>query len=243
MNVLITGASSGIGKQLALDYAAEGHHVMVCGRNRDALEALQQHHADNIAICVFDMTDNASAKNALASVTEIDVAVLCAGVCEYLDAENFDADLFERVFKVNIVGTMTCVEALLPQLSPSSQLVIVDSLARLLPFTRAQAYGGSKAALHYIARSLEVDLKHRGIQVQTVSPGFVKTPMTDANDFDMPMRVSVDYASTAIRKGIKKRKRNIAFPRAFSAILTLLSLLPEKAQVALSHYMARKQSQ
>jgi len=242
MKVLITGASSGIGRQLALDYAVEGHQVIVCGRNNDALSEVQSQYPDKITCSAFDITDKNSTKEALGKIGDVDIAILCAGVCEYLDVKNFDADMFERVFKVNVFGTMNCIEALLPQLTDSAHLVIVDSLARLLPFTKAQAYGGSKAAMHYIARSLEVDLKPKGVKVQTVSPGFVKTPMTDANDFEMPMRVDVEFASQAIIKGIKKNKRDIAFPWLFSTILKLMSILPEGIQVKLSEQMARKQS-
>lgn len=241
MKVLITGASSGIGRQLALDYAADGNQVIVCGRNDDALSELQKQYPEKISCSAFDITDKESAKASLKEVDNIDVAILCAGVCEYLDVKEFDADMFERVFKVNVFGTMNCVEALLPQFNDLARLVIVDSLARLLPFTKAQAYGGSKAAMHYIARSLEVDLKPKGIKVQTVSPGFVKTPMTDANDFEMPMRVDVEFASQAIIKGIKKGKRDIAFPWLFSSLLKFMSILPESIQVKLSEQMARKQ--
>ena len=134
---------------------------------------------------------------------------------------------------------MNTVEALLPNLNRGSKLVIVGSLARLLPFTKAQAYGGSKAAIHYITRSLEVDLKETyGIDVLAVSPGFVKTPMTDANDFEMPMRVSVEFASQAIRKGIAKGRRDIGFPKLFSGMLRVMSLLPQNAGT-LSRRMAR----
>ncbi|RUO73083.1 SDR family NAD(P)-dependent oxidoreductase [Idiomarina ramblicola] len=242
MNILITGASSGIGRQLALDYAADGNQVVVCGRNIDALSEVQQQYPDRITCSAFDITSKSSTKEALEKVGDVDIAILCAGVCEYLDVNDFDADMFERVFKVNVFGTMNCVEALLPQFNSSAHLVIVDSLARLLPFTKAEAYGGSKAAMHYIARSLEVDLKSKGVQVQTVSPGFVKTPMTDANDFEMPMRVDVEFASRAIIKGVKKKKRDIAFPWLFSRLLKLMSILPEGIQVKLSEQMARKQS-
>ncbi len=241
MKVLITGASSGIGRQLALDYAADGNMVVVCGRNNAARSELQQPYPEHSSCAAFDITNKESAKASLKEVENIDVAILCAGVCEYLNVAEFDADMFERVFKVNVFGTMNCVEALLPQFNDSAHLVIVDSLARLLPFTKAQAYGGSKAAMHYIARSLEVDLKPKGIKVQTVSPGFVKTPMTDANDFEMPMRVDVEFASQAIIKGIKKGKRDIAFPWLFSSLLKFMSILPESIQVKLSEQMARKQ--
>lgn len=240
MNVLITGATSGIGHQLALDYAKDGHRVVACGRKQDALDTLASAYPDQIKTLRFDITDKSETLSALATQEPIDIAILSAGVCEYLDVKHFDADMFERVFRVNVFGTMNTVEALLPNLNRGSKLVIVGSLARLLPFTKAQAYGGSKAAIHYITRSLEVDLKETyGIDVLAVSPGFVKTPMTDANDFEMPMRVSVEFASQAIRKGIAKGQRDIGFPKLFSGMLRVMSLLPQGMQVALSRRMAR----
>lgn len=240
MNVLITGATSGIGFQLAQDYARQGHTVFACGRNQEALDELADLDRDNIKTLQFDITNGDEAKQALADLERVDVAILSAGVCEYLDVSEFDAGMFERVFRVNVFGTMNTVEALLPVMPSGSKLVIVGSLARLLPFTKAEAYGGSKAAIQYITRSLEVDLKEAyGINVLGVSPGFVKTPMTDANDFEMPMRVSVDFASKAIRKGIDKGKRDIGFPALFSGMLRVMSLLPQGMQVALSRRMAK----
>lgn len=237
MNILITGATSGIGKQLTLDYAAAGHHVVACGRNQQALDELQNIDSTHIAGQQLDISQADETIQALRSFTDLDVVILAAGVCEYLDIDNFEADLFARVFEVNVVGTMRCVEALLPNLKAGSKLVIVGSTARLLPFTRAEAYGGSKAAIHYITRSLQVDLAKRGIKVLHVSPGFVETPMTAQNDFEMPMQVSVDFASQAIRKGIEKNEIDITFPRMFGWFLKLASRLPQSWQVALSRRM------
>ncbi|RUO77662.1 SDR family NAD(P)-dependent oxidoreductase [Idiomarina seosinensis] len=242
MRILITGATSGIGFQLAKDYAKQGHQVIACGRRQQALNELQQQFPEQIQTLAFDISDRAQAVDVLSQQAEIDIAILSAGVCEYLDVSKFDAAMFERVFGVNVFGTMNTVEGLLPVLKKGSKLAIVGSLARLLPFTKAEAYGGSKAAMHYITRALDVDLGEQyGIQVLAISPGFVKTPMTDANDFEMPMRVSVEFASETIRKGIDKGKRDICFPRTFSALLKLMSLLPQGAQVALSRRMARNQ--
>lgn len=237
MNILITGATSGIGKQLTLDYAAAGHHVVACGRNQQALAELRNIDSSHIAGQQLDIAQADATVQALRSFTDLDVVILAAGVCEYLDIDNFEADLFARVFEVNVVGTMRCVEALLPNLKAGAKLVIVGSTARLLPFTRAEAYGGSKAAIHYITRSLQVDLAKRGIKVLHVSPGFVETPMTAQNDFEMPMKVSVEFASQAIRKGIEKNKIDITFPRMFGWFLKLASRLPQSWQVALSRRM------
>ncbi|MFC0444972.1 SDR family NAD(P)-dependent oxidoreductase [Pseudidiomarina halophila] len=234
MNILITGATSGIGKQLTIDYAKAGHHIVACGRNEEALAALQQQFPDHIAGQKLDITDAEATVRDLRGYTDVDLVILVAGVCEYLDMDAFSADLFARVFDVNVVGTMRCVEAVLPNLKSGSKLVIVGSTARLLPFTRAEAYGGSKAAIHYITRSLQVDLEDRGIKVLSVSPGFVETPMTEQNDFEMPMQVSVEFASQFIRKGIDKNRLDITFPRTFGWFLKFASRLPQSWQLALS---------
>ena len=169
MSILITGASSGIGRQLALDYAARSEHVIVCGRNQEALEEVQSKYPEFIDTLAFDITDKNATIEALSSVETLNRVILCAGVCEYLDTNSFDADMFERVFRVNVFGTMNCVEAALPKMGRAQSLSLWIVWHGLLPFTKAQAYGGSKAAMHYITRSLEVDLKKRGIRVQSVS--------------------------------------------------------------------------
>ncbi|PTB87651.1 short-chain dehydrogenase [Pseudidiomarina aestuarii] len=238
MNILITGATSGIGKQVALDYAAAGHHVVACGRNQESLAALVAQYPENIAGQQLDVTDVEATQNVLKTYLDLDVVILSAGVCEYVDIDTFSTAMFERVYEVNIFGTLRCVEVLLPNLRRGAKLVFVGSTARLLPFTRAEAYGSSKAAMQYIARSLQVDLADKGIRVQTVSPGFVETPMTDANDFEMPMRVSVEFASKAIRQGIEANRTDITFPRVFGWFLKILSRLPQSWQVAVSKRIA-----
>lgn len=248
MNILITGATSGIGKQLVLDYVADGHHVIACGRTKEKLEALE-HEAlgeGRLSYCVFDVTDREQTISALQECaanealqdTGFDCVILSAGVCEYIDdAKNFEPALVDRVFAANFFGVVNSIAGVLPNLKAGSKLVVVDSMARMFQFTRAEAYGASKAAIHYFAGSLRTDLLKDGIQVITVSPGFVKTPMTDANDFEMPMRVTVEQASTAIRKGISKGKPHIAFPRIFGGILAFLQRLPYRLQIALSKRM------
>jgi len=239
MNILITGATSGIGKQVALDYAAAGHHVIAVGRNDTALQELAQRYAEQISGCQLDIGDRDACLQTLRAFTDIDIVILSAGVCEYLAIDEFDSALFERVFQVNVIGTMNCVQGLLPNLKAGSKLVFVGSTARLLPFVKAEAYGASKAAIHYIARSLEVDLASRGIKVLTVSPGFVETPMTDVNEFEMPMKVSVEYASQAIRRGIEKNTRDITFPRLFGGLLKVMSRFPQGWQIALAKRFAK----
>ncbi|MEO1078818.1 MAG: SDR family NAD(P)-dependent oxidoreductase [Pseudomonadota bacterium] len=235
--LLITGASSGIGRATALRAAADGWWVIACGRNRERLDALAA-EAANIETLTFDVSDREACSLALAGLAP-DVVLLNAGSCEYVDIDAWDPALFHRVFDANFFSVVNCVEVLLPELKPGAQLVIVDSLARLLPFTRSEAYGASKAALHYLTRCLEVDLKDRGIAVQSVSPGFVRTPLTDRNEFAMPMRVEPEDAARAILRSVVRGERSGYFPRLFAGVIRALALLPSRLQVALCQRLAR----
>lgn len=225
--LLVTGATSGIGEAVALLAAKNGYHVIACGRNEAKLAELAQ--TANISTCRFDVTDLPATKAALADI-DCDIALLNAGTCEYVDINNVEADMFQRVFNANIFGVVNVIEALTPRLVSGNKLVFVDSLARLLPFPRSQAYGASKAALHYMAKSFAVDFADQGIAVQTISPGFVKTPLTDKNDFPMPMSIDVEEAAQDILDGIASRKASVYFPTRFSLLLRLLDALPEFIQ-------------
>ena len=170
-----------------------------------------------------------------------DIAVLNAGTCEYVDIDEYDPEMFRRVFEANFFGVVNCVNGLLPTLRKGKKLVIVDSMARLFPFTRSEAYGSSKAALHYFTKSLEVDLWDRGVKVQSVSPGFVETPLTEQNDFDMPMMIKVEKAAEELLHGIKKNRQSIFFPTRFGLIMRFLHILPVPLQRKLSLTMRNKQ--
>ncbi|CAM3811383.1 SDR family NAD(P)-dependent oxidoreductase [Serratia silvae] len=237
MTVLITGASSGIGAGLAKSWADDGCHVIACGRDRVRLEALQQYNP-NITVRLFDMTDKEACRLALADCSA-DLIVLCAGTCEYLEQGVVDAALVERVMSTNFLGPVNCLAALQTQLLPGSRVALVSSMAHWLPFPRAEAYGASKAALTWFANSLRLDWEPKGIAVTVVSPGFVDTPLTRKNDFAMPGQVSVDDAVKAIRRGLAKGKKHIAFPTGFSLVMRLLSGLPNFLQRRLLRRMVR----
>ncbi|MBY6186405.1 SDR family NAD(P)-dependent oxidoreductase [Marinobacter hydrocarbonoclasticus] len=246
---LITGATSGIGHQLVLDHLNEGWRVIACGRNTAALAALKQgERGEHIVAAQFDVTDADQARAVLTEVLEgtlggsaLGRVILNAGTCEYMDVDAWDTTQFARVIEANLLGTSHCLAGVLPHLKRGSELVLVDSLARLVPFTRAEAYGASKAAMHYLARSLEVDLGDRGVRVMAVSPGFVDTPLTRRNTFGMPALMSVEDASAAIMKGMAAGKRTIRFPFRLSGPLTLMSWLSEGLQVRMCRWLKKNQ--
>lgn len=225
--ILITGATSGLGEALAKEAIQHGHSVIACGRNSEKLASLAQ--LPGIETIQFDATDETATKRALAKV-KCDFAVLNAGTCEYVDIDKLEPDMFRRVFEINVFGAINTVTALLPSLERGNKVIFVDSMARLLPFTKSQAYGASKAALHYASKSFEVDLASKGIAVQTISPGFVKTPLTDKNDFPMPMAISAEKAAKYMLSGLLSNKSAVYFPKRFGLIMRSLNLLPEFIQ-------------
>ncbi|NKB35174.1 MAG: SDR family NAD(P)-dependent oxidoreductase [Pseudomonadales bacterium] len=230
MNILITGASSGIGKQLASDYLADGHRVFCCGRNLQALEELKQQHPDSAILLNFDVASLEDCGESLSSLQSLDLVILNAGTCEYIDAENFDAKTFSRVIRINVEGTANCLEYLIPMIKAGGTLALMGSSSSFLPLPRAEAYGASKAAIEYLARTLSISLKPSDINVSYIAPGFVETPLTERNDFPMPMQVDVIFASSKIRKGLENSKELIHFPGKFTWILKIIGILPNRIQ-------------
>lgn len=237
--VLITGATSGIGEALCLHYQQLNYQVIACGRQQDKLDKLAQYA--NVSTLTVDLCDEQQVMTRLRQLGPLNLVILNAGNCEYIDdVKHFDGQLFARVITTNLIGTGYCLAALLPQIPAGGQLALVGSSASFLPFSRAQAYGASKAAIAYLARTLALDLKDQNIDVSLVSPGFVKTPLTDKNDFAMPMRISAQQAALEIVAGLEKRTFDIHFPKKFTLILKALSLLPDSWWRTISTRMLSK---
>ncbi len=238
--VWITGASSGIGEALARRLLGEGRQVVITARSREKLQSIADDFPDNCHVLPVDLTDRQgldSAREALMAITDhLDAVVLNAGTCEYIDARQFDAGLFEPVMNINVLGSANTLELALPMLrrSPNrAQVVGVGSMAAVLPLTRSEAYGASKAAMEYLMNSLRVDLAPENIDVTLVRPGFVKTPLTDRNDFEMPFLIDAEQASGHIARGMDKRKLTVQFPWQLVWIMHLISWLPLGWQTAL----------
>ena len=238
MRILITGATSGIGRQLALDYMAEGHEVWVVGRNQQALDDLASRGLHAAAV---DLTNRDEALAWFATLSKLDLAILNAGTCEYIDYPNFDSALFQRVMRANVESMAISIEGVLPALRRGEHphLVGVGSSAAYLPLPRAEAYGASKAAVAYLIDTVRLALNKENIAVSLVCPGFVKTPLTERNDFPMPMLISVQQASRAIIKGIAAREKEIHFPKRFTLPLKLLSFLPRSLWAILAQRMVK----
>jgi short-subunit dehydrogenase len=231
--VWITGASSGIGRAVAIEFARRGCVLALSARNLPVLEQVARECSGPRPMVVpFDITDlraNMDATRKIAAqLGGIDIAFLNAGTCEYINAREFDAALCERVMRTNFVGLANGIEAVLPVLrnSTHAQLVGMSSVVAYGALPRAEAYGASKAAIRYLMESLRLDLRGEPISVTVVCPGFVKTPLTDRNDFPMPFLLAAEDAARIIVDGVATRRPEINFPRRLSIPFKAAAMLP-----------------
>lgn len=243
--IWLTGASSGIGAHMAEQLLAGGAHLALSARRLEPLKLLAERYPDQVLLVPGDLTDSLQVREIGKRIAQawgaLDTVILNAGGCEYIDAKDFDAALIERVLRTNVLASSYCLESALPllRLGLKPHLVGVVSSVTYWPLPRAEAYGASKAALRYLLESLRIDLAHEGIDVTLVSPGFVDTPLTEKNDFAMPMRWSAEKAARHICQRLEKRPLEIAFPALFIACLRLLATLPKRLQLTLGKRLAR----
>jgi len=251
LNILITGASSGIGLALAQEYLNQGHRVFALARSAEKLTALQVSYPEQIITLVADISQldqvNSVKAQLLQQTPYLDLLILNAGTCEYVDARDFSSAVFNRVDSVNWKGNHHCLEVFLPILLAAKQyskvphLVGVSSLASILPLPRSEAYGASKVAFEYLLKSLQVDLHSQGLKMTIVRPGFVDTPLTQRNDFAMPLIVSSEKAATIISKGIASGKHRIEFPKPLVWSMKLIALLPFGLQKRILQKVVKEQ--
>jgi len=231
--IWVTGASSGLGRSLVLGLVAQGHQVIASARNQESLTELEKLDASIFAL-PCDISDESSLKAAQLKIashfTGLDQVILNAGTCEYLEFPDPDWEAIRRVMEVNYFGTINCLLVALPLLRKSIKtrphIVVVASQVTHAPFAKAEAYGASKAALQYFFSSLRVDLASENIDVSVVNPGFVDTPLTRKNDFEMPFLMDVDDAARRIIKQIESRPRVYSFPFRLKAMLLISRLMP-----------------
>ncbi|WP_176517560.1 SDR family NAD(P)-dependent oxidoreductase [Pseudomonas faucium] len=242
----LTGASSGIGAALALRLLEQGHQVALGARQAHSLAALATRFPGQVLLAVGDLDQPEQVAQIAAQIEQawgaLDLVMLNAGTCEYLEPGQFDPALVERVMRTNVNGTSHCLAAALPLLRRGRQphLVVMGSSVSWLALPRAGAYGASKAALRYLVESLRIDLVGEGIDVTLVSPGFVDTPLTRRNDFPMPQLWSAERAAAHILARLPRRPLEIAFPGGFTRLLRLLGALPPAWRLALGRRIARK---
>ena len=239
LRVWVIGASNGIGAGLAQALWARGARVAVSARRGHELAQLVAAHGNMALALPLDVTDAAAVQPALDRIEAawggIDLAVLCAGTHEPVRAWTLETGAARRMLEINLHGVIHCLPPLVAQLlrQGNGGIAVVSSVAGYAGLPTSLVYGASKAALNNLTETLYLDLAPRGISVYLVCPGFVKTPLTDRNEFPMPALISIEAAAQAMIKGFERGDFEIHFPKRFTRLLKFLRLLPYRAYFAL----------
>ncbi|RPI62687.1 MAG: SDR family NAD(P)-dependent oxidoreductase [Ignavibacteriales bacterium] len=234
--VLITGASSGIGYQLAKDLADEGAQLALLSRRTDLLVSLTEKLTSITKVKYYkcDVTLKNEVAESFSQIKKdfgrVDIAILNSGVGYTSSALNYSSVEAEKTFNTNVLGAIYFIEQLLQDFISEKRGVIIgiSSLGDGKGFPKSGFYSASKAALTIILESLRIELKKYNIKVITVKPGFIKTPMTDKNKFKMPYLMSVEEGSKIILDGLRKDKRIIEFPWQTTFGAKILRMMPTK---------------
>jgi|TARA_B110000263_G_scaffold123655_1_gene107522 short-subunit dehydrogenase len=231
----ITGASKGIGRAIAIELASNGWTVAASGRNLDELNSLlnkDKECSGNIYIYPFDITDESLAKETLALIENehgpISLAILNAGTHNPVNGASLEIGNIKRVINTNLMGTINC---LVPTLESfvgrrAGHIAVMTSLAGYRGLPTASAYGATKAALINMCEALRVEVEKSGVVISIISPGFVRTALTDLNSFPMPFLMEPKEAAKRIIRGLESRRFEIAFPRRFYFVMKILRILP-----------------
>lgn len=230
--IWITGASSGIGKAVAIKFAQNGWIVAASARRESLLNELKKIN-ENIHPFPLDVTDINKCKlvatNIINKFKNIDICLFSTGMHDPKSEKKFNLEKIREIMEVNYFGTINSINSIYNYFSEkkNGQISIISSVAGYRGLPAAGAYCASKSALTSFTESLNFDMRMKNVRVSLVSPGFIKTPMTDQNDFPMPMIKSPEFAANEIYKGLTVKKGfEIHFPKAFTYFLKFLQILP-----------------
>ncbi|MDQ2104537.1 SDR family NAD(P)-dependent oxidoreductase [Azospirillum isscasi] len=247
-SIVITGASSGIGEELARAYAAPGVTLALTGRDALRLEAVAERCraagavVETALVDVADRDAMAAWLTALDARAPVDLVIANAGISAGTGGGTESAEQARRIFQVNVDGVLNSVHPLLPgmQARRRGQIALMASLAGFRGMPGAPAYCASKAAVRDYGESLRGDLEGQGIGVTVICPGFVKSRMTAVNRFPMPFLMETDRAARVIKNGLARNRARIAFPWPMAAAVWLLAALPAGWTDALLRRAPRK---
>lgn len=253
-SILITGASSGLGAALARAYAGPNQVLRLTGRDPTRLDAVTADcraigaQVDTAAIDVTDAAPMAQWCRAMDDTEPVDLVIANAGISAGTGGHGESDAQARAIFATNVDGVLNTVHPLLGRMldrpampnRPRGQIAVISSLAAFVATGAAPAYCGSKAAVRIYGESLRQTYAGHGVEVSTVCPGYIRTPMTAVNDFPMPMLMDSDAAARRIRHGLTRNRARIAFPWPLYAAARMVSLLPDWASLALYRAVPKK---
>ena len=245
--IWITGASSGIGKSLALKFANEGWQVAASARREDLLNQLSESN-QNIFPFPLDVTSRENCEEIFEKIKNkfenIDTCFFSTGTWDPKKEKEIDIDQMKKVMEVNFFGTLNCIKAVEMYFKEkkNGNISIVSSIAGYRGLPNSTGYGASKAALNNLTESLYFDFGRYNVRVSLISPGFIKTPMTDKNQFKMPFLKTPEFAAEKIYNGlINGSSFEIDFPKELTLILKFLKILPDSVYFKLIRKLTKYQ--
>ena len=231
--IWVTGASSGIGKAVAEKFAKEGWKVAVSARRREILEDMANN--DKIFSYPLDVTNKDQVNSTFEKIIEdfggLNLCIFSSGTYDPKNEKSIDVDKIKNVIDVNFMGVVNCVKSVEKNFKQkkSGQISIVSSIAGYRGLPNSSGYGPSKAALTNFAESIYFDFKKFNVNVSVISPGFIKTPLTDKNEFSMPFLETPEFAAKKIYNGlIRNNSFEIHFPKPLTLLLKFFRILPYK---------------
>lgn len=227
----LIGASEGLGRAVAIRLADAGAHVIVSARSEDRLNALAEEIGAEATALPVDVSDTAAVEAAAAEAGEVDGMVYLAGVYWPMPATEWNAEKAELMANINYTGCMRAVSAVLPAMVErgSGHIVITGSLSGFRGLATAIGYGSSKAGCMYMAEALHAELRGTGVDVQLINPGFIKTRLTEKNDFTMPFIMEPGDAAREYVDHMRTDNFKKSFPTAFSLMFRASQFLPDWA--------------
>lgn len=236
-SILITGASSGIGEGLALHYAAPDVFLAISGRNEERLMAVAEacrRKGASVDAAILSTADTGAMEDWIADVDgqrPLDLVIANAGISGGTGGSMLGESVSQarKIFEVNVMGVLNTVDPVLPKMAVRGhgQIAIVSSLAGFRGYPGAPAYTASKGAVRFYGEALRGAVADSGVKVNVICPGFVKTRMTDENDFKMPFLMERDDAVRVIVRGLERNKGRIAFPLPTHLGAWFMGILPD----------------
>ena len=249
-NILITGASSGIGRELAIAYAAAGVNLFLCGRDEKKLEAVKilcEQLKANVSCKSFDIKNAEACANWIAEIEQnfaLDLVIANAGISAGTAGGNESFKQVKQIFETNVDGVLNIAHPAIEKMlqRKKGQIALMSSLAGFRGLPSSPAYSASKSAVRVYAESLRGNLAKFGIEVNAICPGYIRTPMTAVNDFPMPFLMKVEKAAQLIKHGLAKNKSRIAFPFGLYFVVWLATLLSPKITDSIFAKLPQKKS-
>ncbi len=230
--IWITGASTGIGKAIAIKFSKNGWNVAISARRIELLDEISKQN-QNVFSFPLDVTNKDDCHKVFSEIKnklgKIDLCVFSTGTWDPKKEKEIDVEQIENVMKVNFFGTLNSIKSVEKYFKDlgKGHISIVSSIAGYRGLPNSTGYGPSKSALNNLTESLYFDFKRYGVRVSLISPGFIKTPMTDKNDFKMPFLKTTEYAADKIYDGlVNSNAFEIHFPKQLTLVLKFLKILP-----------------